>query len=79
MAGFFIERMERGGGISCMCTVSMRGYYAAVKSVCSCFSCATILACCMAEFAMITEQNGKNKRYNSSSFDHPNSKRVPIV
>ena len=63
-----------------MCTVSIRGgYYAAVKSVCSCFSCATILACCMAEFVMITVQNGMNKRHNSNPFDQPNNKRVPIV
>ena len=69
----------RGGGISCMCTVSMRVTMQLWSLVCSCFSCATILACYMVEFVMITEQNGKNKRYNSSSFDHPNSKRVPIV
>ena len=70
---FYWKKRERGrgGGISGMCTVSMHGYYAAVKAVCSCFSCAAILACCMVEFVMITEQNGKHKRYNSSPFDQP--------
>ena len=59
-----------------MCTVSMHGYYAAVKSVCSCYSCTTILACCLAEFAMITEYNEKNKRYNTNPFDHSTTNRL---